>query len=161
MAEQYDDHSPGQHTGTGKFALNTGRLATMKEVQEPAHEPNSGSDALGTMKRPATSSRTSSSRIDSSTKEKASSGKGYALLLSRFSNLPIVKRTLPGISERIDAVVSQNSLGIWRTSFFRLGPLSGIFAMIVALLALVASLGVLTGSNGQPADDWKASPAVL
>lgn len=48
----------------------------------------------------------------------------------------------------------------WKTTWVRFGPLSGIFCMILAVLALIASLGILAGSDGASVDEWSATPAV-
>jgi hypothetical protein len=47
----------------------------------------------------------------------------------------------------------------WNPSFIRLGPLSGLVALCVALSSLLASLGILVGSNGAPLSSWTAPPS--
>ncbi len=47
----------------------------------------------------------------------------------------------------------------WRTSLVRFGPLSGIFAMCLAIMSLVASCGILAGSNGAPTRPWHTPPS--
>ncbi len=42
---------------------------------------------------------------------------------------------------------------------FRLGPLSGLLSMLVAMLSIFASLGILAGSNGQEATSWRTPPS--
>lgn len=48
----------------------------------------------------------------------------------------------------------------WRPTLIRRGPLLGIFSMLLAVASLIASLGILAGSNGQPVASWSAPPAV-
>jgi hypothetical protein len=47
----------------------------------------------------------------------------------------------------------------WRTTLVRFGPLSGIFCMALALASIIASLGILIGSNGQSINKWSAPPS--
>lgn len=47
----------------------------------------------------------------------------------------------------------------WRTTFIRLGPLSGLFSMLLAIASIVASLGILIGSDGHDVQTWQAPPA--
>ena len=47
----------------------------------------------------------------------------------------------------------------WKTALVRFGPLLGIFSMFLAIAALVASLGVLAGSNSSPFSHWTAPPS--
>lgn len=47
----------------------------------------------------------------------------------------------------------------WRTAFIRWGPLSGILGMFLALVGMVASLGILAGSDGVPVTSWTAPPS--
>lgn len=46
----------------------------------------------------------------------------------------------------------------WRMTLIRLGPLSGIFSMLLAVASIVASLGILVGSKGEDVRSWKAPP---
>lgn len=50
---------------------------------------------------------------------------------------------------------------VWRTNFIRFGPLSGIAAMVAAIVSLTASLGILAGSDGQPVSHWSATPSTF
>lgn len=47
----------------------------------------------------------------------------------------------------------------WQTTFIRFGPLSGIAAMCLTVASLVASLGILAGSDQQPVADWESPPS--
>ena len=47
----------------------------------------------------------------------------------------------------------------WKTSLIRFGPLSGLFCMLLAIASLVASLGVLAGSNKHSIKRWPTPPA--
>lgn len=47
----------------------------------------------------------------------------------------------------------------WKTTLIRFGPLSGIFGMLLAVASLVASLGILAGSDRMPVADWTAPPS--
>lgn len=46
----------------------------------------------------------------------------------------------------------------WTTSFFRLGPLSGIFCILVAMGSIIAALGILVGSRGAAVTTWTIPP---
>lgn len=47
----------------------------------------------------------------------------------------------------------------WKTTFILFGPLSGIFTMIVAISSMIASLGILLGSEGVDIRNWQAPPS--
>lgn len=47
----------------------------------------------------------------------------------------------------------------WLRTFVRWEPLSGIFAMCLAIASIFASLGILLGSDGEPIDQWPATPS--
>ena len=47
----------------------------------------------------------------------------------------------------------------WKTTFMRLGPLSGILALMVAMASICASLGILIGSSNSPVADWTVQPS--
>lgn len=47
----------------------------------------------------------------------------------------------------------------WTTTLLQFGPLSGIFAMFLALASIVGALGILVGSNGQPVSSWSSPPS--
>lgn len=53
----------------------------------------------------------------------------------------------------------QAEVRTWKTTVLRLGPLSGICSLLLALASIVASLGVLIGSDGAPTHQWTAPPA--
>lgn len=61
--------------------------------------------------------------------------------------------------ERPTATKKNAESRAWRTSFIRLGPLSGICAMLLAIASLIASLGILAGSNDQPVANWTTPPS--
>lgn len=42
----------------------------------------------------------------------------------------------------------------WKTTFFRLAPLAGIGCMLFAVVSLLISFGILTGSNTAPVSMW-------
>jgi hypothetical protein len=48
---------------------------------------------------------------------------------------------------------------LWKALFFCLGPLSGIFAMLVAALSIIVSFGILMGSRGKPEASWVVPPS--
>ncbi|KAF2484919.1 hypothetical protein BDY17DRAFT_93733 [Neohortaea acidophila] len=47
----------------------------------------------------------------------------------------------------------------WHSSWIRLGPLSGLFSLLLAAASLIASLGILVGSDGENVSSWKAPPS--
>lgn len=47
----------------------------------------------------------------------------------------------------------------WRSTFFRWGPLSGVFAMFLAISSVFACLGILVGSNGVAVTKWEVQPS--
>ncbi len=47
----------------------------------------------------------------------------------------------------------------WKTTLIRFGPLSGLCGMLLAALSVVASLGILAGSNGAPTKSWRTPPS--
>ena len=47
----------------------------------------------------------------------------------------------------------------WRPMLIRFGPLSGIFCMLLAIGSLIASLGILAGSDHQLVTHWSAPPS--
>lgn len=47
----------------------------------------------------------------------------------------------------------------WKTTLIRFGPLSGIFCMCLAVLSIVASLGILIGSDGNSIEKWETPPS--
>jgi hypothetical protein len=49
----------------------------------------------------------------------------------------------------------------WKSSLIRFGPLSGIFCMILALSSIIASLGVLVGSDRVDVDKWPTPPSTF
>ena len=48
----------------------------------------------------------------------------------------------------------------WKPSLFRIRPLIGIAALLVAVICLFISLGILLGSDGAPVDAWYFQPTV-
>lgn len=49
----------------------------------------------------------------------------------------------------------------WKTILFRLGPLSGIACLGLAIISILVSLGVLLGSNGVPVVQWIVQPSAV
>ena len=47
----------------------------------------------------------------------------------------------------------------WKPTLIRLGPLAGILAMCLALSCILASLGILMGSNGVSVEHWTVQPS--
>lgn len=47
----------------------------------------------------------------------------------------------------------------WKSTFLRWGPLSGVFAMFLAISSMFACLGVLVGSNGVAVSNWTVQPS--
>ena len=47
----------------------------------------------------------------------------------------------------------------WRSAFIRFGPLSGILCMFIAAAGIIASLGILSGSDGALVANWTAPPS--
>lgn len=73
-----------------------------------------------------------------------------------------VRRVWSEVADKApDAFTDQNSLAkpTWKTTLFRFGPLSGIFCMLGAMSTMIASLGILVGSNGQAVESWSAPPS--
>ena len=48
----------------------------------------------------------------------------------------------------------------WKESPIQFRPLAGIFALLIALCCLFASLGILLLSNGQAVESWPIQPSV-
>lgn len=46
----------------------------------------------------------------------------------------------------------------WKTTIIRFSPLSGLLATLLASGSLLASLGILAGSNYQPVANWTVAP---
>ena len=53
-------------------------------------------------------------------------------------------------SSGAESDASKAELRAWTVHFFRLGPLAGIFSMLVAVLSILVSFGILIGSRGAP-----------
>lgn len=49
----------------------------------------------------------------------------------------------------------------WLPTWLRPSPLAGIAALILVICCALASLGILTGSNGKHVEDWAWSPSVF
>lgn len=47
----------------------------------------------------------------------------------------------------------------WKATFFRWGPLGGLFCMLLSVLSILVSLGILMGSKGAPVDNWTVQPS--
>lgn len=56
-------------------------------------------------------------------------------------------------------LASKSEGGTWNTTWKRYGPLSGIAALILALLSLFASFAILYASDGAVTANWKFTPA--
>lgn len=48
---------------------------------------------------------------------------------------------------------------LWKTIFVRWGPLSGLFAMFLAMSSIFACLGILVGSSGVAVSIWSVQPS--
>lgn len=48
----------------------------------------------------------------------------------------------------------------WQPTLLRIAPLIGIAALLLVLCCMLASLGILIGSNGEKVADWPWSPSV-
>lgn len=48
----------------------------------------------------------------------------------------------------------------WRPSFWRIRPILGVFAIIVAISSLIFALSVLLASSGKPTTEWTIQPTV-
>lgn len=48
---------------------------------------------------------------------------------------------------------------LWHSSWLRFGPLSGLLGLALAAASLIASLGVLVGSDGENVNSWTAPPS--
>jgi hypothetical protein len=51
----------------------------------------------------------------------------------------------------------QNGGKAWRETFWRMGPLAGIAAMLLALASIVAALGILVSSDGAAVTSWRGA----
>ena len=120
--------------------------ANMRQVI--AHQPDeSVALSIATQGAPSTSAGSPSSSGEE-TNEKQSAG----VAVHKINHLP---------SRPSDESVDQRRpTRPWRTTLIRFGPLSGIFAMLVAGASVVASLGVLAGSHGKSVDSWSAEPSI-
>lgn len=68
--------------------------------------------------------------------------------------------------DRHDSNASSSSVGKqqpepgrWKQSFFRLGPLAGIFCCLLAIASIIAALGVLIGSRDMATTSWSIPPS--
>ena len=71
--------------------------------------------------------------------------------------------------QRVRSSIADSFLGLrsnadgaprpWVKTWLRFGPLSGIFCMIIAIASVMASLGILAGSNGVATAHWVAPPS--
>lgn len=50
---------------------------------------------------------------------------------------------------------------VWKTTFFRIAPLTGIICMISAIASILAALGILVGSRGAAVSTWNVRPTVM
>lgn len=48
----------------------------------------------------------------------------------------------------------------WSSTILRLGPITGILGMFLAMASLVASLGILVGSHGADTSSWIGEPSI-
>jgi hypothetical protein len=88
---------------------------------------------------------------------KASSSERYGYLHS-FSNA-LVRHLPSSLQARIGMIKADRRP--WKSSLIRFGPLSGIFCMILALSSIIASLGVLAGSDRVDVDKWPTPPSTF
>ena len=47
----------------------------------------------------------------------------------------------------------------WTVHFFRMGPLAGIFSLLLAALSIWVSFGILMGARNAPTKDWSVEPS--
>lgn len=67
-----------------------------------------------------------------------------------------------GASDRLSSITDQSLERAkrapprqWVPTLVQFGPLSGMFCLLLALSSIVASLGILAGSDGQPVRHWE------
>lgn len=58
-----------------------------------------------------------------------------------------------------DKIPSEPPKRLWRGSFSRAGPLSGLLSLLLSVLSLIASLGILLGSDKAPTKSWSTPPS--
>lgn len=151
------EHVNVRHTGLEEFSPTDGSTlydflsspTTTDSLQKP--EPNTAIDEVDRNATPATQL-----------------SKPFRLAETGLRKIgalrvPAIRRIWSHVSERpveaIDDDYNTLSDPTWRTTVLRLGPLSGIFCMLLAVSTMVASLGVLVGSNGHAVDSWSAPPS--
>jgi hypothetical protein len=86
----------------------------------------------------------------------------YGTKLPTHETSPSEKFSLTNTPSTIPS--GQESSGLearpWEATFLRLGPLSGILALLTAILSILASLGILAGSNGEETNSWPVEPSI-
>lgn len=55
----------------------------------------------------------------------------------------------------------QNDRQPWKELFFRLGPLSGLACLVIAIISMLISLGILLGSRGVAVAAWTVEPSAI
>lgn len=97
-----------------------------------------------------------------------SSNPGMAETSYAPPDLPVLKETVKAevTSMQIERQDSQSTASVttpdlktrsWKTTFLRLGPLTGMACMMVASASIVAALGILVGSRGAAVTTWTVS----
>lgn len=85
------------------------------------------------------------------------------------SQTPITRKDDVGVAateKSSDSLSSSSCIGVhdvrrpWKQTIIRLGPLAGLFSMVVALASIFASLGVLVGSNKAAVENWAIQPSI-
>ena len=85
--------------------------------------------------------------------------KGTSLWRTKDLELPLVQRVTSTLAGSELGSATTPPAKSWRTAFIRLGPLAGISGMFMALVGIVASLGILAGSDGVPVASWTVPPS--
>lgn len=117
--------------------------ATAEEPEQPSVFPMDASDSVST---------------DANSPSLSLAKTSYARRLLNCFHLP----SLPAVFSDKASGISGNKDASPPTILvrvFRLGPLSGLLSMLLAMLSIFASLGILTGSDGQSATIWTTPPS--
>ena len=100
------------------------------------------------------------SNSSASVKAQSAKNRAFSTWASKISLIRYYMDHNGGHSQPDESTISDDRpLNTWITTFIRFGPLSGILTMFLAAGAIVASLGILVGSDCKPVQDWTVTPS--